>query len=69
MVTAKMKIRQRFKTKNNKYDKLMNFGISSMPILINPKTKQEEFYVRAPAATDKLEGRKLIEYIEHHWPS
>ena len=35
--------------------------------LINPKTKQEEFYVRAPAATDKLEGRKLVEYIGHHW--
>ena len=42
---------------------------SSPCFLINPKTKQEEFYVRAPAATDKLEGRKLIEYIEHHWPS
>ena len=34
--------------------------------LINPETKQEEFYVRAPAATDKLEGRVLIDYIENH---
>ena len=37
--------------------------------LINPQTKQEEFYVRAPAATDKLEGKKLTEYVRHHWPA
>lgn len=34
--------------------------------LINTETKQEEFYVRAPAAIDKLEGRVLIDYIENH---
>jgi len=34
--------------------------------LINPVTKKEEFYVRAPAATDKLEGRALMDYIDNH---
>ena len=37
--------------------------------LMNPQTKKEEFYVRAPAATDQLEGRKQMEYISRHWPS
>ena len=46
----------------------VNCRPSTPCFLINKQTKQEDFYVRAPAATDKLEGRKLIEYIEHHWP-
>jgi hypothetical protein len=35
--------------------------------LYNPATKQEECYVRAPAATDKLEGQKLLDYVRHYW--
>lgn len=40
---------------------------SDLPCFLKGPEKTEEFYVRAPAATDKLDTRKAVEYIQSHW--
>lgn len=40
---------------------------SDLPCYLKGADKTEDFYVRAPAATDKLDTRKAVEYIQSHW--
>ena len=37
------------------------------PCFIKGPNESEDFYVRAPAATDKLGTQKAVEYIKNHW--
>ena len=40
---------------------------SMEPCFIKGPNESEDFYVRAPAATDKLGTQKAVEYIKNHW--